>query len=164
MARILSTKCSSHSSGRISSFHAGAIVSTAESGLPLPVDVGDPNVARSTRNESKRQMKGSMEGSYIFAVEYKAVRRKAYSLMKNFTAKLEDHGPQGRGDRVFGGGLLEGPGKAKEAEEDLAVSVDSDVVWTDALASDEMERLDEANALKEVDFAGMVLVYDRSEK
>lgn len=143
---------------------AGAIASTAVSGLPLPIDVGDPSVARSTRDESRKRMQGSMEGSYIFAVEYKAVRRKAYSLMKNFTAKLEDHGPRGKGDRIFGRGPQEEASEAKEEEEELDVSVDSDVVWTDTLISDEVGGLEDESTFKEVDFAGMLLVYEPPEK
>jgi hypothetical protein len=111
-------------------------------GVPLPTDVGDPKIGHSSKSTSENKLDGKLPGSYIFAFEYKAVRRKAYSVMKDFTPKLEDCGPRGKGDRVFGG---EGKAESDRARsEDLGTLIvdDGEVVWTDTVSSMQLEEVD----------------------
>ncbi|KAI8629649.1 hypothetical protein F5Y19DRAFT_431354 [Xylariaceae sp. FL1651] len=133
------------------------VASAAVSGMPLPIDVGDPMLGRTAVNGRERKWQGSVSGSYIFGFEYKAVRRKAYSLMKNFMPQLKAYGPRGQGDHVFHhGGETEGPQMGlqpvENAEVDIGLIVDDeDAVWVDTL---------EDGLPREVEFLGLTFALD----
>ncbi|KAL2214652.1 hypothetical protein CC79DRAFT_1328544 [Sarocladium strictum] len=128
----------------------GAIASMATTGIPITTDIVDPGVNRTVEGATGRQMEGSMAGSYIFAIEYKAVRRKLYSLIKDFTPTLDDHGPRAKGDRVFGTDTPEETASSATNPSRFTIDVDEDVVWTDTLSAG--EELHEVE-LSEVSFA-----------
>ncbi|MCJ1355874.1 MAG: hypothetical protein MMC33_005866 [Icmadophila ericetorum] len=61
----------------------------------------DPEISGSSRSEVTKSMDGQNVGNSIFAIEYRAVRRRFYSLSDEFEPKLETYGP-----RVVGGMVL----------------------------------------------------------
>ncbi|KAF8244993.1 hypothetical protein K440DRAFT_635454 [Wilcoxina mikolae CBS 423.85] len=109
--------------------------------IPTISNIGNPGLGASINDVAGRTMKGDIKGSQIFAFQYKAVRRKAYSVMKGFTPILEDYGPRVKGDKVFS------QQKAQEQSEELAKDTNLNVVidaeeeiWTDSLGEGTLEE------------------------
>jgi hypothetical protein len=133
----------------------GAIVGATTVAMPLPAEITDPGVGSSAQDAQGTQMGGSMAGSYICGIEYSNVRRKLYSLMKNFTPVLEDHGPRMKGDQVLGGNVTPKEEGTEEGESALFVELDNDVVWTDTLPA--------AESLQETEFSNFTLAYEPTD-
>lgn len=121
-----------------------SMIASAAAGAPITVP--DPELCGSVGNSAVRTVKGTSEGRHIFAFEYKAVRRRAYSLFANFTPKLGDHGPRVEGGRLFGTDeTIDKERRAEEEDLNLALEVDDDDVgWTLTVDdAPEVEELDD---------------------
>ncbi len=77
-------------------------IASAVAGIPLPFEIGDPAAGVSSSNTAKTRLAMSLPGSRIFAIEYKAVRRKVYAVWRNPKADWDGRGPRGAGDQSFG--------------------------------------------------------------
>lgn len=54
----------------------------AVAGVQLPLEIGNPAVGRRSSHDRQVRLSMSVQGSYIFALEYRAVRRKVYSTVE----------------------------------------------------------------------------------
>ncbi|KAG7286088.1 hypothetical protein NEMBOFW57_008391 [Staphylotrichum longicolle] len=123
------------------SIPATAVAAAAGLGVPLPVETADPFLGAQKTSTVDRSMEGHIPGSYVFGVEYKTVRRMAYSLIKPFTPRMQEYGPRNEGDRVFGH-QDKGEGQP-QALDDMVVKVDNeDEIWTDELPKGEVRETD----------------------
>ena len=84
-------------------------------------------------------MEGNIPGSHVVAIEYKTVLRKACSLFKPFTPRMQDYGPRNQGDRVFG--HQDKAAEQAEGLDDVVVEVDDeDEMWIDELPDGEVRQ------------------------
>lgn len=101
-------------------------IGCAVAGVQLPLEIGgDPAIGVSSSNTGVTRMGMSLPGSRIFAVEYKAVRRKAYAIWPNPKADWDGRGPRGAGDQSFG--RHEGGRVGAEEEEENGVGAEGGV-------------------------------------
>ncbi|KAK3899739.1 hypothetical protein C8A05DRAFT_36634 [Staphylotrichum tortipilum] len=126
-------------------------IASAVAGIPLPIEIGDPAVGVSSSNTARTRLAMSFPGSRIFAIEYKAVRRKAYAVWRNPKADWDGRGPRGAGDQSFGTHEAdfdeteedpfgtEGDVDGKNGQGHLDLEMDGDhCVWYDTLGDLEM--------------------------
>ncbi|RFU31681.1 hypothetical protein B7463_g4644, partial [Scytalidium lignicola] len=115
---------------------------------------GDP-AHEATKKEARQVMsKGTLKGQSIFAFEYKAVRRRPYSLFGDTTPKtVENYGPRVSGDKLFAGtDDLE----TELIDKDIGLEMDEDEsMWTDALGD---------SAPSEEEFGDMILAFHADAK
>jgi len=79
--------------------------------------------------------------SYIFAIQYKTVRRPARSLVTGFKAVLNDRGPRIKGPKDAGEtGTMEEAAVTLEVDEDY-------ISWTDILEEDESLEIEDLNEI-----------------
>lgn len=143
--------------GRAKQLGAGAqlpamAVASAMAGVPLPLEIGNPAVGVSSSDSYQSQLAMSVPGSYIFALEYKAIRRKMYALWPNAKANWDGSGPRGKADRHFNSGdeLEEENGR----EEMLTLDMDEDdSVWYDTVSGLEVD---------EAELESMILAVERA--
>ncbi|KAF2274698.1 uncharacterized protein EI97DRAFT_476713 [Westerdykella ornata] len=75
----------------------------ATTGVVIPIHgMMDPSVGSGEETARERAMVGFSEGSHIFALEYRTVRRRIFSLGRDFTPKLGGYGGRVQKDSVFG--------------------------------------------------------------
>jgi hypothetical protein len=106
----------------------------ATTGIVLPQS--DVEVSGSSTATTSNQISGLSQGSSIFAIQYRAVRRRLRSVLNDFDPSLEDYGPRTASSFVFSG-HAESTGTAeKEAQSETKLDLgldDDDVDWTDLL-------------------------------
>jgi len=115
------------------------LIAAVAAGAPLPAPLPSPGISVSGGRSTERKFTGVVEGSYIFGVEYRTVRRRKYAIFRNFTPTLDEHGPRVRGGNVFNGDGTDDDGKG--AEEVNAEEFEADEEeWTDMISDeDELE-------------------------
>ena len=124
-------------------------VASAVAGIPPPVGIGDPAIATSSGNTRQTHLSMFVPGSYIFAVEYKAIRRKAYAILNSAKADWDGRGPRGKGDHHFNAheehDLAEtrGEGGGEIHQDALVLDMDDDAcVWYDTVNGLDVEELE----------------------
>jgi len=63
-------------------------IATAAAGVPLPLNLGGISFEKKTTRSSDYEVQGQSQGSQIFAMEYKVLKRRLFSL----SGKVEDKG------------------------------------------------------------------------
>jgi len=114
-------------------------VVASQTGLVLP-DI-NPAIKLQSSQEQRRTLAGFSEGSSIFAFEYRTVRRRLYSITKNFTPRLGGYGGRFEKDRVFGvpGSPQRSRDPTPERPDESPLEMDDeDTPWVD-LVDDEVE-------------------------
>ncbi len=123
-------------------------IGCAAAGIPLPLEIGDPGIAASSSNTKKTHLAMSVPGSYIVAIEYKAIRRKAYAIWPNPKPDWDGRGPRGAGDQSFNThdeevAGTEGDVDGESRPDDLVLDMDSDrCVWYDTVSGLDMEEIE----------------------
>ncbi|KAK5655577.1 hypothetical protein OQA88_5508 [Cercophora sp. LCS_1] len=134
-------------------------IGSAVAGVPIPVQIGDPAVGRSVAESGKVGLSMEVKGRYIFAIEYKAIRRRAYAVWSGAKADWDGRGPRGKGDTHFGvgeedGNVEEEGDKEKGGQEEGGFDMDDDdCVWYDTVGGLEVE---------EAELEGMILAVEKS--
>lgn len=107
----------------------------AVTGVVIP-DI-NPGVANETETTQRRELSGFSQGSGIFALEYRTIRRRAYSVLRNFTPRLGGYGGRIEKDRVFGEHPEHKIGDEVVVQECPVEIDDEEISWAD-LAEDEL--------------------------
>ena len=107
----------------------------ATTGVVLPS--ADVEVRGSSSATSSNQFSGLSQGSSIFAIQYRAVRRRLRSVLHDFDPSIEDYGPRTASSFVFSGhsdstATAEEGAQTEGTKLDLGLD-DDDVDWTDLL-------------------------------
>jgi hypothetical protein len=86
--------------------------------------------------------------SYIFAIQYKTVRRPARSLVTGFKAVLNDRGPRIKGPKTYRGSEKDAGETGTMEEAAVTLEVDEDYIsWTDILEEDESLEIEDLNEI-----------------
>lgn len=125
----------SESTAKASSADLAAPVTAAlaaSTGIVLPG--ADVEVGRRSTAMTGNQLVGVGQGSSIFAIEYRAVRRRLRSVMDSFGPSLEQYGPRTANGFVFSGGRDAVPEQKARIEQPAVLTIDEeDVGWTEIL-------------------------------
>lgn len=136
-------------------------VSSAVAGIPLPsLEIrGDPVLATSSRATHQARLSVSVPGSYIFALEYKAIRRRVYAVWTNARADWDGSGPRGKGDQHFN---AQGESETDSEEEDEVQkedNLDLDMEGDNSVWYDGVRGLD----VEETELQSMILAVERAK-